>query len=100
MRKIKSRESNIETSLKYAKDYFLEELAMLLAIPVWLTHGQNSQVCEIYPGKNQVQENLQANRYFLNRATQTKSYSGWNRLILNPKRVFMEVYCEPSNKKA
>ncbi len=71
--------SNIKQGVKISSNYLLEELSMLLSLPLKL--GVN--VCEIYPGKNEVQEKLQ-----------NDEYDFCSELKKNPKRTFMEVYHE------
>jgi tRNA-dependent cyclodipeptide synthase len=71
--------SNIKQGVKISSNYLLEELSMLLSLPLKL--GVN--VCEIYPGKNEVQEKLQ-----------NDEYNFCSELKKNPKRTFMEVYHE------
>ena len=56
---------------------------MLTAIPESFT----LPVCEIYPGRNELQEDLQANKFWV--------LNG--RLFVKPDRVFMEAYYEPIN---
>ena len=69
--------------LDIARRYVLDELCMLTAIPESFT----LPVCEIYPGRNELQEDLQANKF-----------CGLNgRLMVKPDRVFMEAYYEPTN---
>ena len=60
-----------------ASNYLLEELAMLLSLPIRL----GEKVCEIYPGINEIQEKLQMGEYCLD-------------LLKNPERMFMEVFHE------
>lgn len=60
-----------------ASNYLLEELSMLLSLPIRL----GEKVCEIYPGINEIQEKLQTGEYYPN-------------LLKNPERMFMEVYHE------
>ena len=69
--------------LDIAKRYVLDELAMLTAIP----HSFELPLCEIYPGRNELQEAIQAN--------QIQCLA--QRLSVKPDRVFMEVYYEPTN---
>lgn len=70
---------------------YLEELAMLLALPRWTRLGNNEQfpVCEIYPGKSEVQEKLQRGEY-----------ESCRNLIVNPRYMFMEAHYEPDHRKS
>ncbi len=69
--------------LEVARRYVLDELCMLTAIPESFT----LPVCEIYPGRNEVQEDLQAKKFW--------GLDG--RLMVNSNRVFMEAYYEPTH---
>ncbi|MBU0461690.1 MAG: tRNA-dependent cyclodipeptide synthase, partial [Nanoarchaeota archaeon] len=78
-RKLQMIGSTIEQGLEIANNYHLEELAMLLSLPISL----GKTVCEIYPGTNDVQEKLQRG-----------AYAFCSELKKNPDRLFMEVYHE------
>ena len=71
--------STLERGVEVASRYHLEELAMLLSLPVAL----GKKVCEVYPGVNKVQEKLQRD-----------NYDFCSELRKNPNRLFMEVYHE------
>ena len=71
--------STLEKGVGVASKYHLEELAMLLSFPVSL----GERVCEIYPGRNEIQEKLQREEYDFS-----------SELRKNPNRLFMEVYHE------
>ena len=89
--KIQANQRNsLEQAMYYAVPGYLEELAMLLALPRWNRLGNNEQfpVCEIYPGKSEVQMKLQGGWYPL---------SDFHHLLINPKYTFMEAYYEPSH---
>jgi len=72
--------NSLEDRVKICKSYVLDEFAMLLAVPKIL----GEDVCEIYPGKNDLQEKLQRGEF-----------SFCDELIINPQRKFMEAYYEP-----
>ena len=76
-KKIEQIGSTLEKALEIASRYHLEELAMLLSLPISL----GEKVCEIYPGVDSVQEKLQSGRYDF-----------CSKLRKNPNRLFMEVY--------
>ena len=90
--KIKANPYNsLEQAIYHAFPGYLEELAMLLTLPRWRRLGNNEQypVCEIYPGKSEVQDKLQRGAYNL--------YELCKYLIINPKYMYMEAYYEPPN---
>ena len=73
--------SRASPPLEIARRYVLEELALLTAIPF----AFKLPLCEIYPGRNEIQEDLQS-----------KKFRGLNgRLLVKPDFVFMEAYYEP-----
>ncbi len=65
-----------------AKEYLLDELAGLLAIPFSIP----LPVCEIYPERNELHEQIQA-----------RQFPFCKNLLIKDDRVFMEAYYEPSN---
>jgi tRNA-dependent cyclodipeptide synthase len=70
------------TQVALAKEYLLDELALLVAAPFSIP----SPVCEIYPGRNEVHEQIQA-----------RQFSFCKDLHIKDNRVFMEAHYEPSN---
>jgi len=72
--------NTLEERIRICKNYALEELAMLLALPLIL--NGNGSVYEIYPGENnKLQERLE-----------NKEFSFCHELLLSPNKQFMEAY--------
>lgn len=80
-RKILERKNLFKDSLRLATNYKIDELALLLAMPL-----KTNNLCEIYPGKDNLHERVQNNEFDFCRA-----------LKMNPTRRFMEVYCKDGN---
>lgn len=76
--------NTIDQRVSLCKNYLLDELAMLIALPS--TWQSTNVMYEIYPGRNNLQEKLGRNEF-----------SFCKDLHLNPNRKFMEAYYEPSN---
>jgi len=68
--------------LDVAKEYVLDELALLIAIPRYFRLA----TCEIYPGRNEVHEKLQ-----------NKKFAFCDDIRLRGDRKFMEAHHEPSS---
>lgn len=80
----KWKESN-QPPVSKAKDYLLDELALLISAPFSFP----LPVCEIYPGRNEIHEQVQE-----------RKFPFCKNLHIKNDRVFMEVYYESDNKKA
>jgi len=78
--KIHNSARTFEDILTRVARYRLEELAMLLAIPKRF----DGLFCEIYPGKDELQEQLQRGEFKFCKD-----------LVISQTRIFMEVYYEP-----
>lgn len=79
----KWKEKN-QPPISVAKNYLLDELALLVSAPFSFP----LPVCEIYPGRNEVHEDVQG-----------RKFSFCHNLHIKDDRVFMEAYYESPNKK-
>lgn len=70
--------------------YFLDELGFLNRVPEQLSEGD---VCEIYPGRNEVKEKIHQDKYLF---CKERQYGFGKQMTHNPSRKFMEVYYNPS----
>jgi len=74
--KLRENSIDIKKALTKSVSYRIDELAILLAIPC-----KYDAICEIYPGLDELHEKLQ-----------NREFGFCEKLKLNPKRIFMEVY--------